>query len=48
MITTDIQTDELVTRGKKFYEEKLKASLEPAQNGKFAALEPDSEQYFVA
>lgn len=38
----------LTEKGKRFYEEKLKAELEPAQNGKFVAIEPDSENYFVA
>lgn len=39
---------QLVDRGKLFYEEKLKAQLEPVQNGKFVAIEPDSEKYFIA
>jgi hypothetical protein len=38
----------LTEKGKRFYEEKLKAELEPAQNGRFVAIEPDSENYFVA
>ena len=33
--------------GKKFYEEKLKAILEPQENGKFVAIEPETEQYFL-
>ena len=34
--------------GKKFYGEKLKAILEPQENGKFIAIEPETEQYFLA
>ena len=33
--------------GKKFYEEKLKVILEPLENGKFVAIEPETEQYFL-
>ena len=33
---------------KKFYEEKLKAILEPQENGKFVAIEPETETYFLA
>lgn len=32
---------------KKLYEEKLKAILEPQENGKFVAIEPETEQYFL-
>ena len=38
---------ELAALGKKFYEEKLKAILEPQHNGEFVAVEPYSEKYFV-
>ncbi len=34
--------------GKKFYEEHLKPILEPQENGKFVAIEPESQAYFVA
>ena len=34
-------------RGDEFYRQKLKAALEPEQNGQFVAIEPDSEQYFL-
>ena len=37
----------LIARGDKLYREKLKAALEPEQNGQFVAIEPDSEQYFL-
>ena len=33
--------------GKKFYEEHLKPILEPQENGKFVAIEPESEEYFI-
>ena len=39
--------DDLVALGKKFYEEKLKAILEPEHNGEYIAIEPYSEMYFV-
>lgn len=39
--------DELAERAEKFYREKLKALLEPAQAGKFVAIEPGSGSYFV-
>ncbi len=38
---------ELTTLGKKFYDEKLKAILEPQHNGEFVAIEPYLERYFV-
>ena len=37
----------LILRGDEFYREKLKAALEPEQNGQFVAIEPDSERYFL-
>ena len=33
--------------GKKFYREHLRAVLEPQENGKFVAIEPWQEKYFV-
>ena len=33
--------------GKQFYEIHLKSILEPQENGKFVAIEPESEQYFI-
>jgi hypothetical protein len=33
--------------GKKLYEEKLKAILEPQEHGKFVAIEPETGQYFL-
>ena len=39
--------DDLAERAEKFYQEKLKALLEPAQIGKFVAIEPSSGSYFV-
>ena len=38
---------EIVELGKRFYDEHLKSVLEPQDNGKFVAIEPESEQYFV-
>jgi hypothetical protein len=39
--------DDLVTLGKKFYEENLKAKLEPEHNGEFVAIEPFLGKYVV-
>lgn len=38
---------ELAEKSKLFYEHKLKNLLEPAEKGKFVAIEPDTESYFV-
>jgi hypothetical protein len=38
---------ELAEKSKAFYERKLKNLLEPKEKGKFVAIEPDSESYFV-
>jgi len=38
---------EITKLGKKFYEERLKPILEPQENGKFVAIEPESQQYFI-
>lgn len=38
---------ELAVKSKLFYESKLKKLLEPSEKGKFVAIEPDSESYFV-
>lgn len=39
--------ESLVERGREFYEQHLKALLEPKNNGQFLAIEPDSGQYFI-
>jgi hypothetical protein len=39
--------DDLVSLGKKFYEERLKAILEPEHNGEFVAIEPYLGRYVV-
>jgi hypothetical protein len=40
------QTDDLAERGRRYYDEHLRAQLEPEHNGRFCAIEPDSGQYF--
>lgn len=40
--------EQIAERGQKLYEEKLKAVLEPTQKGKFAAIEAESGDYFLA
>src|SRR5438045_3518949 len=37
----------LAERGKRIYEERLKALLEPAHKGEFVAIEPESGDYFL-
>lgn len=39
--------DEMVVRGQQFYHEQLKGLLEPAQIGRFVAIEPDSGQHYL-
>ena len=39
--------DVLAERSKELYERKLKATLELEQQGKFVAVEPETESYFV-
>ncbi len=43
----DAEEERLVRNGKRLYQRKLKAILEPAYTGKFAAIEPDSGEYFL-
>ena len=49
MSTTEEGTrvrDEITGRGRKIYEEPLKASLEPEHTGYFVAIEPETGRYF--
>jgi len=39
--------DDLVRRGQRIYEEKLRSILEPEQCGRFVAIEPESERFFI-
>ena len=43
----DAEGEKLTRRGKRLYRTKLKALLEPQYNGMFAAIEPDSGDYFL-
>lgn len=38
---------ELAEKSQALYEQKLKSLLEPRETGKYVAIEPDSERYFV-
>ncbi len=40
--------DELVELGQRFYDEHLSAHLEPQHNGRFVAIDPATEKYFLA
>jgi hypothetical protein len=41
------ETDELVRRARELYEQKLRAVLEPNQQGRYVAIEPDTGRYFL-
>jgi hypothetical protein len=43
----DVKKD-LAERGRQLYTEKLKDLLEPQDNSRFVAIEPDSGNYFLA
>jgi hypothetical protein len=40
--------DALVERGQRFYDEHLRAQLEPQHDGRFVAIDPATENYFLA
>lgn len=40
-------SDSVSTRGRKIYEELLKADLEPEHQGRFVAIEPETGRYFL-
>jgi hypothetical protein len=40
-------TDELAESGQRFYDERLRALLEPDHEGEFVAIEPETERYFL-
>ncbi len=42
-----LEKESLATRGRRFYEQHLKSLLEPENNGKFLAIEPESGRYFL-
>lgn len=44
----DIEGESLASRGNQLYRTKLKNILEPEYIGMFAAIEPDSGDYFLA
>lgn len=43
----DAEGERVVRKGDRLYRTKLKAILDPAYTGKFAAIEPDSGEYFL-
>ncbi|MGH9847636.1 MAG: hypothetical protein ACREEM_53780 [Blastocatellia bacterium] len=43
----DAEGDRIFRKGKRLYQTKLKSLLEPLHTGKFAAIEPDSGEYFL-
>ena len=46
MISAD--TKSVIERAKRIYAEQLQAVLEPQQQNRFVAIEPDSGEYFLA
>lgn len=46
-VSTNVGFSELTTLGIKFYEEKLKPTLEPNHDGEYVAIEPYSGRYFL-
>ena len=45
----DLETgDDLVESGQRVYEERLRMLLEPAQAGRYVAIEPVSGEYFLS
>lgn len=39
--------DEVIERGQRVYDERLKSRLEPEHTGRFVAIEPESARYFL-
>lgn len=42
-----VPADNLAESGQRLYDERLKILLEPEHDGKFVAIEPKSERYFL-
>lgn len=40
--------DDLIKRGQLFYDEHLRQLLEPQHTGRFVAIDPQTQQYFLA
>ena len=43
-----VMRENLVERGRAFYDEHLKEELEPEHTGRYVAIEPESGRYFLA
>jgi hypothetical protein len=43
-----LDSNDLIVRGHQLYEQKLRSILEPHHTGRYVAIEPDTEHYFVA
>ena len=46
-IEHDPKLDNLIEQGEQIYQERLRSMLEPNQLGRFVAIEPETEQYFL-
>jgi len=44
---SQLHTEEITNKGEEIYKEKLQKILEPAEKGKYVAIEVESGQYFV-
>lgn len=43
----NVASDTLIEQGQRIYDERLQAQLEPTQTGRFVAIEPITEHYFL-
>lgn len=39
--------EDVIARGKKIYDERLKGELEPEHAGRYVAVDPDTGRYFI-
>ena len=46
-VSTTETEDELVRRGRQLYNQKLRTVLEPNEQGRYVAIEPDTGRYFL-
>lgn len=47
LIPSNINIQELLRKGEEIYQQELKQSLEPTNNGKYIAIEVDSKRHFI-
>lgn len=47
-MTNQLSLQQIEKKGQEIYENKLRSQLEPFKNGKYVAIDVESEKYFVA